>query len=323
MSGRYEKEMAINQKVQESLKQLPSVFTDYYYSLVSAGKSYATAKNYIYYIEKFVKYYYPNNCPHDFYLNINRNNINKYMLFLRNTPAKKTNKRVSDSYLTTTWSALNSFFEFLVPDYIERNPVAGTDRPKMKDSPDVVYLTQREIATILRNVEKTADTRMKNRDLCILKLGFSTGLRVSAIAQIDIEDLDLENNKIKVIEKGNENFDVLIGSNLKQQILLWLEDREKYFNCEATNALFISRNSNRMRSNTIGDLIQKYGKVINKHITPHVMRHTCATNLYEKTGDIYLCANQLNHKNVTTTQRYAEISNSKKKKATDILDNLI
>ena len=71
------------------------------------------------------------------------------------------------------------------------------------------------------------------------------------------------------------------------------------------------------------DLIDKYCDVVDKHVTPHVMRHSCATNLYERTGDIYLCAGQLHHKNVTTTQRYAELSNEKQKKATSILDDMI
>ena len=71
-------------------------------------------------------------------------------------------------------------------------------------------------------------------------------------------------------------------------------------------------------------ILKKYSEgITNKNVTPHVMRHSCATNLYEKTGDIYLCATVLNHQNVATTQRYAEISQAKKKSAANILDNLI
>jgi integrase/recombinase XerD len=70
-------------------------------------------------------------------------------------------------------------------------------------------------------------------------------------------------------------------------------------------------------------MIKKYSNIVDKKVTPHVMRHTCATHLYEQTGDIYLCANQLHHANVSTTQRYAEISTKKQKQATNILDNLI
>jgi site-specific recombinase XerD len=193
----------------------------------------------------------------------------------------------------------------------------------MKDNPEVTYLEEDEVALLFENIKNKANKRMLNRDLCIMKLGFATGLRVSAIVQIDIDDVDLNNNRIKVIEKGDREHFILIGENLKNQILLWLDDRKKYFNWEATSSLFISQESKRISTRTIRDLLDKYSDGLDKHITPHMMRHTCATNLYEKTGDIYLCASQLNHKNVSTTQRYAEISKSRKAEATNILDNLI
>ena len=102
-----------------------------------------------------------------------------------------------------------------------------------------------------------------------------------------------------------------------------MEDRKKYFDCSNNNALFLSQENTRISVRTIERLIKKYTDVVDKKVTPHVMRHSCATNLYEKTGDIYLCAKQLNHKNVSTTQRYAELSKEKQKQAANILDNLI
>jgi site-specific recombinase XerD len=194
----------------------------------------------------------------------------------------------------------------------------------MKDNPQVTYLTTKEIKKILKYVEKNADNKFKNRDLCILKLGFATGLRVSAIVQIDIDDIDFANNQIKVTEKGNRHEYILFGEQVKEQLLLWLDDREKYFpNCK-TNALFVSLKNNRLSVDRLRDMLHNYTKnVTDKNVTPHVMRHSCATNLYEKTGDIYLCASQLHHKNVSTTQRYAEISKSRKTEAANILDKLI
>jgi site-specific recombinase XerD len=74
----------------------------------------------------------------------------------------------------------------------------------------------------------------------------------------------------------------------------------------------------------VAEMLKKYANgATEKHVTPHVMRHSCATNLYEKTGDIYLCSRQLNHKNVSTTQRYAELSKEKQKRAANILDDMI
>jgi site-specific recombinase XerC len=111
---------------------------------------------------------------------------------------------------------------------------------------------------------------------------------------------------------------------MKEQIMLWLKDRDKYFADCDTNALFVSKLGQRISDDSVGEMLRKYAKgATEKHVTPHVMRHSCATNLYEKTGDIYLCSKQLNHKNVSTTQRYAELSKEKQKKAANILDNMI
>lgn len=324
MSGRYEKEMQIEQQVMKKLQGMPSILNDYYYSLIGSGKSYRTAKVYIENIIQFIKFTFKDNCKEDFYLTVGANHINKYIASLRTKIVKGKTERTSDSHKTLNWSSLNSFFQFLVPDYITVNPVANTKRPKMKDNPDVTFLTTEEMARIFNNVQERANDRMKNRDLCLLKLGFATGLRISAIVQIDVDDLDLKHSRIKITEKGDHDDYVMIGDNLKTQILLWLRDRKEFFNNAGSNALFVSQGNNRLSVRTVKDLIDKYVVgATDKKVTPHVMRHSCATNLYEKTGDIYLCAKQLHHKNVSTTQRYAELSKERQKQAANILDDMI
>lgn len=324
MSGRHEKEMMFEKRINDKLKCMPEILTEYYYSLIGSGKSYATTYNYLNYITAFVNFIFHDECPEDFYLKIKPMHINKYISSLRTKEVRGKVERTSDSIKTVQWSALNSFFQFLMPEYIDSNPVANTQRPKMRDNPHVTYLTPDEIALMLKNVEMQANDRMKNRDLCILKIGFSTGLRVSAIAQIDIDDIDFSHNRIKVTEKGDYDNYIMFGDNLKKQLLMWLNDRKTYFKHCETNALFVSQKGARISILRINELVSRYAKgATDKHVTPHVMRHSCATNLYEKTGDIYLCARQLNHKNVSTTQRYAEISTAKQKEAADMLDSMI
>lgn len=324
MSGRHEREIIVEGRIQEKLKNLPEIFTEYYYSMIGSGKSYNTAYNYINYMAAFMEYTFKGKYEEDFYLNVKPIHINKYITSLRTKKANGKNERTSDSFRSTTWSALNAFFQFLVPDYIDTNPVASTTRPKMKDNPSVTYLTKEEIKGILDNVEANASMMFKNRELCLLKLGFSTGLRVSAIVQIDIGDIDFKHNRIRVIEKGDYDNYVMFGDNLKAQLKLWIEDRKKYFDKGNTDALFLTQYGLRMSPEAVSEVIKKYANgVTDKKITPHVMRHSCATNLYEATGDIYLCAKQLNHKNVTTTQRYAEISSTRQREAADELDKLI
>lgn len=322
MNGRYEKEKRFDNRTKEKLNNLPEVVSEYYYSLIGSGSSFTTIDNYINYIQAFLKFTFPNGYKENFYEKIRPLHINKYISSLRMREVDGKAERMSDSIRAVQWSALNSFFKFLVPEYLKDNPVANTQRPKIKDNPNVTYLTQEEVQGIYTNVEKIAREKDKNRDLCILKIGFSTGLRVSAIVQINIDDIDFQNNTIKVVEKGDRDYYIMFGDNLKKQILLWLEDRKK---CNSSNddALFVSQKGTRLSSDTVTRMIAKYSKsVTDKHVTPHVMRHSCATNLYEKTGDIYLCAKQLNHKNVTTTQRYAEISKEKQKQAAALLDDM-
>ena len=324
MGGRREREVLLEKRIESKLETLPSVMSEYYYSMIGSGKTYDTAYKYICNVALFLDYMFKGKCDEKFYLKVKSVHINKYITSLRTKDVNGKAERTSDSFRSTSWSALNSFFQFLVPEYIDVNPVSYTTRPKMKDNPSVTYLTADETKGLLKNVEVNASLRNKNRDLCILKLGFATGLRVSAIVQIDINDIDFENNRIRVTEKGDYDNYVMFGENLKAQILLWMNDRSKYFDTKKSDALFVTQYGERMSANAVRELVKKYSVgVTNKKITPHVMRHTCATNLYEKTGDIYLCAKQLNHKNVTTTQRYAEISNKKQREAANTLDDLI
>lgn len=320
MSGRYEKEIKIDTKVREQLEKLPPIISDYYYSLVSSGKSYVTAKSYVYNVAKFLEATFKKPYKKDFYRSVGANEINRYMASLR---MGTRGKRKSDSYMTTNWSALNSFFDFLVPTYITVNPVSLTKRPKQKDNPDVAFLTEEEIAMVLENVKSRAPQRIYNRDLAILKLGFTTGLRVSEIVQIDLNDVDFVNNKINITGKGDKDYSVIMGENLKKQILIWLDDRKKYFSKTKSNALFISQEYNRLSTRSVNDLIKRYGEGINKRITPHVMRHTMATITYNKTDDIYLVSSMLHHSNISTTMRYAAMSNERQQKASKLLDDLI
>lgn len=324
MSGRYEKEKKFEDRIKEKLKHSPSIMTDYYYHLTGAGRSPMTSYNYLMNVMSFVEFTYKDNITDDFYKRVKAVDINKYIASLRTREVNGKTERTSDSFRAVQWSSLNSFFQFLIPEYIKENPVLYTSRPKMKDKPSVTYLTSEEIAALLKYVEFNANDRLVNRDLCWMKLGFSTGLRVSAILQIDIDDIDFENNQIRVTEKGDYDEYIMFGENLKEQLLACIRDRKYICSDIGTDALFISQVGNRLSVDMLSKLLRQYsGNVTTKKVTPHVMRHSCATNLYEKTGDIYLCSKQLNHKNVATTMRYAEISKEKQREATNILDNLI
>ena len=166
---------------------------------------------------------------------------------------------------------------------------------------------------------KYANAKYANRDLCIITLGCATGLRVSAIRNIDIEDIDFNSKIIHVIEKGNKKRDICIGDNTIRIIKTWMEDRQRIYG-NNSGALFMSQKKNRMAVRTIEEMIHNAAKGIDKHITPHKMRSTCAMRLYEKTGDIYLTAQQLGHENISNTMKYAKATEERRREAAELLD---
>ena len=114
--------------------------------------------------------------------------------------------------------------------------------------------------------------------------------------------------------------DIYIGDNTIQSIRTWLVDREKYAKNSAQKALFISQKGNRISNSTVERMMKKETAGFGKRITPHKMRSTCATKLYNKKGDIYLVAQQLGHKNIRNTMIYAQATEDNRRMAADILD---
>ena len=323
-NGRLEKETIAFARIEEKLKTLPSIFTEYYYTMRAEKKSFNTLDKYIIAINLFMKHITNDDPREDFYTTVTPMDINKYMISLETKNVGGKKKQTSSSFRATQWYALNSFFEFLNENgKIKSNPVPKKSRPKITDNPSVTYLTKEEVAEIILNIKENAPESVMSRNMCLFILGITTGLRISAITQINLEDIDLEKGIIHVVEKRNKTFDVIIGKKTKKAIKEWIADRNKYFKDVKTNALFVSQYENRLSYDSAKRIIETYSSVVNKKVTPHVMRHTCATNLYEQTGDIYLTANQLHHSNVATTQRYAEISNKKMKQAASTLDDLV
>lgn len=324
-NGRLEKEIAELQKVRSKLDRLPKVIRDYYYYLEGADKSYNTIKTYINYVKNLMDYCTNGVYDEYFYKKVTASVINEYMSSIKyKTDENGGMIKIGNGIRATRWSALNTFFIYLKNNQlINDNPMEQTFRPSCKQEKHVTFLNETEIKQCINNVYENCTEKFINRDVCIISLGISIGLRVSAITQINLEDIDFNTNTIRVIEKGNKYRVMNFGDNLRQKLAAWIEDRNKYFYDVNTNALFVSRKKNRISVSAVEDMIAKYTKNIGKHITPHKLRATCATNLYKKTGDIYIVAEQLGHANIATSKIYTEIDHDLKMKATNILDNLI
>ena len=134
---------------------------------------------------------------------------------------------------------------------------------------------------------------------------------------------NLERKTIKIVEKGNKIRTVMFSDGLKEILQDWINDRHQIVGLDKIEALFISNRKQRMSTDCVRQMLKKYTYNIDKHITPHKLRSTCATNVYNATGDIYLTANVLGHSNIANTRRYADISEERKQKAATAMDKIL
>ena len=302
---------------------LPKVFMDFYDDMRGDRKSFTTIDTYTNYVASFMNYITDNNLEEDFYKKVTTSMIKQYLVSLQTRDIDGQTVRTGDDIQATRWSALNTFFIFLVNnDYIKENPMSKTKRPKIRTEHKVTYLTQEEIQEVFKNIKESAGVKLLNRDLALISLFISTGLRNSALTQINIEDVDFFNNTIKVVEKGSKVRNIQFGTNMRALLLSWLKDRELYFSDANTNALFISQLKERISIQTIGQLVEKYTKTIEgKHITPHKLRATACTLMSTQGVPIQVIKEMVGHENIQTTTRYVGVLEREKENATNILDN--
>lgn len=322
MGGRIEKEDRAQEKMEKKLKKLPEIFSMFYNWMDARDKSYTTMNNYINHVVEFMNFYTKGKRNENFYKTVTDNDIEKYMTSIRRKSINGEDVEIGDDIRAAKWSSLNTFFKFLSQKkHIDNNPMLLTERPRVKTKHTVTYMTSKEIESVFQKISAEARPMVKNRDKCIVAMGLGTGLRVSAIVNIDIEDVNFRTKTIKVIEKGRKTREISFGDNLKNLLLVWLYDRELYFNGQETGPLFISQLKQRMSVDSVERLVKKYTNHLPKHITPHKLRSSAAMNLHGAGVDILTIASILGHENVATTQRYTKAYDEDKANASKILDD--
>lgn len=250
--------------------------------------------------------------------------------YMENIRYDKNGKENSGMYRNAQLAAVNGFFKFLLKnEMIKLNPCNEIETPKDNKKHEIVTISDDDLDIIIDNIiegtgsNKARATQEKwiNRDIAIVTLGITTGLRISAIVGIDIDDINFKEKYIKVTEKGNMERNVYIGNKTIHVLKKWINDR-KYMVSKDEKALFICQGNHRISVRAVENRFKALSKATGKNLTPHKMRATCATRLYEQTGDIYLVQQQLGHANIENTKRYARVSEQKRKEAANILDSL-
>lgn len=321
MGGRIEKENLAQEKMEKKLKNLPAIFSLFYNWMDAREKTYTTMNNYINHIVEFMYFFTKGKKNDEFYKNVTDDDIERYMTSIRRKNVDGVEVEVGDDIRAAKWSSLNTFFKFLSQKkHIDNNPMLLTERPRIRTKHTVTYLTVQEIDSVFNKIATEARPMVKNRDACIVAMGLGTGLRVSAIVNIDIEDIDFRTRTIKVIEKGRKTRVINFGDNLKNRLLIWMKDRELYFDGSDNGPLFLSQLKQRMSVDSVEKLVKKYTSHLPKHITPHKLRSSAAMNLHGEGVDILTIASILGHENVATTQRYTKAYDEDKVNASNILD---
>ena len=229
-------------------------------------------------------------------------------------------------------SSVRAFYKYLYKKgRISSNPASLVDAPKLHEKA-IIRLEPDEVVKLLdlidsgaglTDAQKRFHNQTKVRDAAIVTLFLGTGMRISELVGINVDDIDFEQNEVRIVRKGG-NQDVLVfGSEVRGALLSYMVSREGV-DAEPGHekALFLSLQKKRITVRAVEQLVKKYAKIAAplKKISPHKLRSTYGTSLYRETGDIYLVADVLGHKDVNTTRKhYAALSQDRRRTAAEVI----
>lgn len=326
-------------KLREVLKTLPPFARDYFRS-IDATTTTKTRISYAYDIRVFFQFLldenpaFKNHSMDSFTVDIldriQALDIEEYMEYLKVYKGSGENLNTNgERGLKRKISALRSFYAYYYKrEMIRTNPTVLIDMPKIHEKA-IIRLETDEVAMLLDYIEHCGDhltgqkkvyyEKTKERDLALVTLLLGTGVRVSECVGLDVEDIDFKNNGIKVTRKGGNEMVVYFGAEVEKALKNYLTVRKGITPVSGhEHALFYSTQRKRIGIQAVENLVKKYTREITttKKITPHKLRSTYGTALYQETGDIYLVADVLGHKDVNTTKKhYAALDDNRRKKA--------
>ena len=229
-------------------------------------------------------------------------------------------------------STLRAFYKYFCrKEKLTTNAPSLVNQPTIRDKA-IVRLEPNEVANLLDAVQsgegltekqKQFHKRTQARDLAILTLFLGTGIRISELVGINIDDINFSENEFSIIRKGGNQDILVFGDEARAALLNYMLEREQMNAAEGhEEALFLSLQSKRLTVRAVENLVKKYAAIVTpqKRISPHKLRSTYGTNLYRETGDIYLVADVLGHKDVNTTRKhYAAVSEDRRRLAAKVV----
>lgn len=240
--------------------------------------------------------------------NITKDDIQDYIHYL----ASKENEETTS--ISRNISSLKSFYKFLeLNRYVKNNPLTTITNPKnMKKLPKV--LSEEEVNKLL-DINLINDFDYRNK--AMLELMYSSGLRVSELIELNVNDIDIENASVRIFGKGSKERIVPLNeyaTNALNEYILY--HRPNLFKHGENNYLFLNNHGNKMTRQGFFKILKKIAqeKGINKELSPHTLRHSFATHLLAHGADLRSIQELLGHSDISTTQIYTYISNEKLQK---------
>jgi integrase/recombinase XerC len=212
-------------------------------------------------------------------------------------------------------SAIRSFYRYLVrEEIISENPIEQVSSPKL-DKRLPSFLTREEMEKLLGAPDLS--TPLGQRDRALLELLYASGLRVSELASLTPEQIDLNSNEIRVWGKGSKERMVLMGEPAAAALKSYLkEGRTKLLGKKRSQALFLNRYGQRLPARSVQRLLEGHAKKagIGKRVHPHMLRHTFATHMLDGGADLRVVQELLGHARLTSTQIYTHVTKRQARK---------
>ena len=268
---------------------------------------------------------------------ITASDLEYFMSYLSHYEINGKFERCTETGKARKLSTLRSFYKyFFNKNMLKANVAAKVEMPKIHEK-EIIRLDSNdkidEIGEMLYVVDsgsglserqKSYHDATRLRDSAIITLFLGTGIRISELVGLNVEDVDFNTNSFVITRKGGNRAVLYFNEEVATTLNAYIAERNANIAIpKGERAFFISLQNKRISARTIQELVKKYAKIVSplKHITPHKLRSTFGTNLYRQTGDIYVVADCLGHKNVETTKKhYAAITEDRRKKAAMSLD---
>lgn len=224
---------------------------------------------------------------------------------MRNWVAGLHRQGIGGKTLQRKLSSLRSFYQFLIRNHqLKNNPAVDIRAPKSaRTLPDTL-----DVDSLSQLLDIPPDSILAIRDKAIMELFYSSGLRLSELTNLDLDSIDLTENSLRALGKGNKTRVLPIGRKASDAIRMWLGKRDILAKIDE-QALFVSNRGKRISQRSIQQRLNFWRKKqgLEQHLHPHKLRHSFASHILESSGDLRAVQELLGHADIGTTQIYTHL----------------